>query len=112
MITIDQLLKWRKKYIWDKLDGVARKKGKDYSGDGDTFANIRLVEQTLKMPSEIGVLVRLQDKFIRICNLMSTKEGPAVESESLDDSIEDMINYLSYILALREERKNGGTLPE
>jgi hypothetical protein len=108
MITIEQLLSWRAK-LWAKLDDLARKKGADYSGIGaDTFLNLRAVEQ-FGLPAEIGVMVRVSDKFARIWQLLmrswlSGKQAQ-VSDESIDDSIQDAVNYLSYILALRAERK-------
>jgi hypothetical protein len=109
MITIDQLIDYRKREIWEKLDAIALKKGHDYSGaKGDTFKNIRMPEHTLGIPAEVGILVRLNDKFSRMGTLIiaewKDQEGAAVKDESIDDTIKDAINYLSYILVLRAER--------
>jgi hypothetical protein len=109
------MIEWRRKNIWDKLDAIAQAKGRDYSGDSkDTFENIRLVETTMNMPAEVGIMVRLQDKLIRGATLLTrewkTGGGPAVKDESLTDTLMDAINYLSYIIILREERKRGGKL--
>ena len=116
MITIDELIEWRRREIWDKLDTVATAKGHDYSGaKGDTFKNIRMCETILSIPPEIGVLLRLNDKFSRLGNLIVSEwrcgDQAAVKDESVEDTVLDAINYLSFVLALRAERKNHGRLP-
>jgi hypothetical protein len=116
MITIDDLIEWRKREIWERLDTIALQKGHDYSGTkGDTFKNIRLNEHILGMPAEIACLVRLNDKFSRMGTLLvggwKDNETAAVKDESVEDTVLDAINYLTYILALRAERRNGGILP-
>lgn len=50
-----------------------------------------------------GIMVRLCDKVVRIGNLLDKKE---VSSESIFDSIEDLINYaaiLHYIIKVEKE---------
>jgi hypothetical protein len=118
MITVEALLAWRKKHIWDFLDNMAKEKGSDYSGEGevDTFRNLRLVEYTMEIPTEVGIQIRLHDKFMRT-NILLKREwesgrGPSVKDESLSVTILDHINYLTYIQALRAERFNKGVLPE
>ena len=117
MITIDELIEWRKREIWGKLDTVALAKGHDYSGGkGDTFKNIRMCEHILGIPPEIGILIRLNDKFSRMGTLIISewRDGgkAAVKDESVEDTILDAINYLSFVLALRAERKNHGRLSD
>jgi len=124
MITIDEMLVWRKKHIWEKLDVVARAKSHDYSGiETDTFKNIRLVDHLTdgRVTSELGLVPRIGDKYSRLTTLVTNDyfkrlgvkfEVPAVKEERIEDTIEDMINYLTYLLILRAERTNGGTLPE
>ena len=117
MITIDELIEWRKRAIWEKLDSIASAKGHDYSGTkGDTFRNLRINEQLLGIPAEIACLVRLNDKFSRMGALLVSEwrdgEKAAVKDESVEDTVLDAINYLSYVLALRTERKNHGRLSD
>jgi hypothetical protein len=114
LLNIDQLLEFRKQ-LWKELDKVAEAKGKDYSGDtrsnknGDTFRNIRICEQ-FGLPAEIGIMVRLSDKFNRIFELLmrewQNKGGAEVKDEAIEDTLQDMINYASYIIAIREEKKS------
>ena len=108
-MNIDELIKFRAK-LWAELDSVAKAKGKDYSGaEGDTFKNLRLSE-LYGVPAEIGILIRVGDKYSRIFELLMREwkggDGPAVKEEAIEDSLKDMINYISYILAIRSERKD------
>lgn len=107
-MNINELKEYRK-HLWKELDDVAKRKGADYSGKkGDTFRNIRVVEQ-YGIPSEIGICVRLGDKYNRIFELLmrewQRKGGAEVKDEAIEDTLKDMINYASYILAIREEKK-------
>ena len=104
MITIDQLIEIKQR-LFDKSQALSKSKGHDYSGQaGDTFKNIRVAE-TFGMKSEKGVLIRLMDKVMRISNYLD-QDAFAVKDESLEDTIIDAINYLTYIYALHEERKD------
>ena len=105
-MSIDELLTFRKQ-LWTELDFIAKQKGADYSGkEGDTFRNIRMVER-FGIPAEVGIMVRLGDKFNRAFELLMRKwqntGGAEVKDESVQDTIKDMINYASYILAIMGE---------
>lgn len=107
-MNIDELLKFREK-LWQELDTIAKQKGHDYSGEnGDTFKNLRLSE-LYGVPAEIGILIRVGDKYSRLFELLMRDwkkgDGPAVSNESIEDNLKDAINYLSYILAIRQEKK-------
>ena len=129
MTTIEEMIAWRKKHVFDKLDEIARAKGADYSGKtGDTFKNIRLIEVLSDgvITTDVGLVTRMTDKFSRMVQLLTREflvylgqkfgvainaDGPAVKDESVEDSIRDYINYLTYELVIRAERWNGGKLP-
>ena len=106
-MNIGELLAFRKK-LWVELDFISKSKGADYSGKaGDTFRNIRIVER-FGIPAEIGIMVRLGDKFNRSFELLMRKwqsqGGAEVKDETIQDTLKDMINYTSYILALLSEK--------
>ena len=78
-------------------------KNHDYTGGSDDpFANFRATEM-LGVPAEIGVLTRCLDKFQRIKSFVSTGTLQ-VKSESVDDAIEDVINYMVLLKGIIRER--------
>jgi len=83
------------KVVIDKLALVRKAKGADYSGDVDTFANLRAW-------GSLGVAVRIGDKVHRLTNIM--KSGKVhVKDESLLDTVEDLINYALFLRILLEQ---------
>ena len=92
------------KSVFAKCATVMEKKNADYSAsDNNAFRNFEAVEQFGIVDTKSGMMVRLTDKFTRICNLLK-KDADAVE-ESLQDSIEDAINYLVILHARLEGEK-------
>lgn len=89
--------------------GIAliKKKNADYSGAADPFKNFRSAE-TVGVGVDRAILVRILDKIARINNLLD-KENK-VESESIDDTLLDLINYSAilkaYISSTRKEYEN------
>ena len=81
-------------------------KNADYTGGNegdDPFANFRATEM-LGVPAEIGVLTRCLDKFQRIKAFVNNGTL-AVKSESVDDAIEDVINYMVLLKGIIVERR-------
>ena len=73
---------------------ILDKKNHDYTKDNsDALRNFKAVEFFRLTDAPTGILVRLSDKFMRICNL-SHGDKAKVVGESLQDTIDDMINYL------------------
>lgn len=85
---------------------IAKKKNNDYAGEKakDPFANFRGSEFLTGVSVEKGILVRLGDKFKRVSNLL--EQEAAVKDESIQDTLNDMINYVA-ILKSYIKRKNG-----
>lgn len=86
---------------------LVERKNKDYAGDNDFLANFRMSEKMGITPSK-GVLLRISDKFSRICQLV--QKDPNVTEETIHDTLIDLMNYSALmILCLKDEeerRKN------
>jgi hypothetical protein len=84
------------------LDTMA-KKNHDYAKDTvDALRNFKAVEYFKLTDAPTGVAVRLCDKWMRICNLLNTEAQ--VKDEKVEDTINDMINYLVILKASIIER--------
>ena len=80
-----------------ELATLRRAKGRDYSGTDDTFANLREY-------GSLGVVIRMADKMHRLQTLYKPGAGsPAVADESVDDTVDDMINYALFLRILRAQ---------
>lgn len=83
---------------------IMKSKNQDYAGGSDDpFANFR-VSEMFGIPGELGILMRCTDKFKRIESFVRTGTL-AVKAESVDDAIEDVINYMILLKGLIESRK-------
>lgn len=82
------------KYLTEDLYKVYEAKNADYGSS---------VTDTYNRFGDISFLVRITDKYNRICTLME-KEAK-VKDETIDDTIQDLINYL--ILWQIERKFNG-----
>ena len=83
-----------KKIVTETME-LCVKKNKDYGSS---------VEDTFEKFGDISYLVRITDKYNRICSLLN-KEGE-VKDESIDDTIRDMANYAVLWLASRNLKEN------
>lgn len=81
--------------ITNGLYGTYCKKNRDY---GNSF------EQSLNKFGEISALIRISDKYNRLCSLITNK-GQEVKDESIDDTILDMANYLIMWQMYRKSKK-------
>jgi hypothetical protein len=87
------------------LETMARK-NHDYAKDTvDALRNFKAVEYFKLTDTATGVAVRLCDKWMRICNLLHT--DAKVKDEKIEDTINDMINYLVILKASLMERTSG-----
>lgn len=81
---------------------ILKEKNQDYSGgSGDPFANFRGSE-FIGIKPELGILMRSMDKFKRIQAFVETGTL-AVKSESVNDAIRDVINYMVLLQGLIQE---------
>ena len=83
-----------KKIVTETME-LCVKKNKDYGSS---------VEDTFEKFGDISYLVRITDKYNRICSLLN-REGE-VKDESIDDTIRDMANYAFLWLASRNLKEN------
>ena len=82
------------------------KKNRDYAGRGGTepFANFTRVESMGICSTESGMLVRLTDTMSRLSSF--TESGKlAVENESFEDTVVDVINYMVLFYAYIKDKK-------
>ena len=77
-------------------------KNHDYSRGEDGLRNFKLCEIMQVADAENGIMVRLCDKFARICNLLHAENK--VKSESIEDTIDDAINYFVILKATLKEK--------
>lgn len=88
--------------IVGEMTAITRAKNTDYAGCGDAFKNFRLTEVLGVADTARGILVRMSDKFQRICNLID-REG-AVADEKVEDTLKDLANYAIITLIYLEEQ--------
>lgn len=74
--------------------GAAKNAG--YAGDADPLANFQTAE-ALGIPVPLGIAVRMSDKWARLTRLLKTGENP-LPSESITDTLQDLINYAAILL--------------
>jgi len=79
---------------------IRKRKGHDYSGEQDTFDNLREF-------GSFGVLVRIGDKFKRLKHFYQQGDL-AVKDESVKDTMHDLINYALFLLIMHEQEKTHG----
>ena len=80
---------------------ICKKKNHDYAGDGDALKNFKLVEYLGICDAPTGVMVRLCDKFSRLANVY---KGGAKVNETVDDTLDDIINYCNILRATLIEK--------
>ena len=94
-MTRDQMFAFMLAHV-EKCVELARRKNADYSGaSDDPFFNLR-------RGGEFGIAVRLDDKVSRLLSLLKPGATAKVASESVDDTIDDIVNYGLLLRAMRE----------
>lgn len=88
-----------------KLKSITLAKNSDYAGDSDPFSNFRLCEFMNLCSTEAGIMVRIGDKYSRICNLLD-KDEAKVKDESVQDTLLDLANYCIIAAILINSEKN------
>lgn len=85
--------------ILDEMNRIHEAKDHDYAGEVP-FSNFRKCE-SFGIPAWKGVMVRLSDKWSRLCTLADTEAK--VKDEKFDDTLLDLANYAVICYILREE---------
>lgn len=104
-MTREDLLKMHE-MICEKGRNLMRKKNADYAGnDGlEPFANFTRVEAMGICSTEQGFLVRMTDKMSRLSSFVESGKL-AVENESFEDTIIDIVNYSVLMYAYLHDKK-------
>lgn len=76
---------------------ILDRKGRDYSGTTDGMGSFRT-------HGSFGIVVRLHDKMCRL-NQLYTSGLQAVTDESIDDTLDDLINYAALTKIMRAIEK-------
>lgn len=103
-MTRDELLQLHEQTC-EAARGIMTAKNQDYTANkgDDPFANFK-ASAFIGVEPEIGVLMRCMDKFKRIESF--ARNGTlAVKTESVDDAIQDVINYMILLQGLTVERR-------
>jgi hypothetical protein len=95
-------------YLCGKAKALMVTKNADYTGKRGTFANLKMSE-LISIAPEKGILLRCLDKISRIDTLVEGGELQ-VKSESITDSIVDVINYMILLAGLLQEREENKTV--
>lgn len=82
------------KTLTAKMLEITTKKNNDYGGASDPFKNFRSFE-------ELGILVRMSDKFARLRTAIVEKREFEVADESVEDTCLDLANYALLLLCYR-----------
>lgn len=109
-MTIDDLLLLHQATC-DCARDIMRKKNHDYtSGSADPFANFR-ASAVLGVHPVIGILARSIDKFQRIRSFVE-QGALAVKTESVDDAIQDVVNYMILAQGMLVEMRQASAVKE
>lgn len=94
------------KNVVTKMNDIVKAKNQDYSGGGDAsaFNNFTMVETKGVCSTEAGFLVRMEDKMMRINNLIKNG-GAAVKDESIKDTLMDLANYSILMMGYIESKE-------
>jgi hypothetical protein len=91
-----------------KCRGIMERKNSDYTGGKtatDALANFK-ASSALGLHPVMGLLLRLQDKLMRIRSFVADGEL-RVDGETVEDAFDDGINYLILGKALLREERSG-----
>lgn len=90
------------------MEQISSNKNSDYANDRDLLSNFRMCEN-FGVPTHIGIMTRLSDKYSRICRLLQ-KGNPVIKDERLGDTVIDLANYALLFLIAYEESTGVETL--
>ena len=80
-------------------------KNGDYATVEDAFANFRAVEHFGVCSVEVGILTRMSDKFVRVCNLIKNgNPSRKVADEAVTDTLRDLSVYAKILKIYLESK--------
>lgn len=89
--------------LFDKVAAILEEKNARYShAESNAFKNFEMSEYHNLTTREIGVAVRLGDKYSRLATLL-TANNPTSD-EAIIDTVEDFIGYLAILHAMLKEK--------
>ena len=93
--------------LLDEIKDLHKRKNDGYAGKGatDPWANFRMAEM-LGISAFEGCLVRMSDKYIRVCNLSKDPTNEQV-GEAITDTLMDLAVYSLIAICLFEEEDFG-----
>lgn len=86
--------------ILDELKDLHERKNNNYSSDEEPLANLRACK-SMGISPVTGVVLRLGDKYSRLCEL--SKGKPDLVGESMKDTFRDMAVYAILAMMLLDE---------
>lgn len=91
--------------LLDEMEDIHRRKNAGYAGENppDPWSNFRMAEM-LDVSAFNGCLVRMGDKFARVCNL-AKNEGNDKVGENIKDTLMDLAIYSLTGICLYEEQE-------
>lgn len=87
--------------ITSEMLELTRKKNNDYGGESDPWKNFREF-------GELGILVRMSDKWARIKSALQEKRELQVSDETVEDTIKDLAVYSIILLIWRRANRREG----
>lgn len=95
--------------LLEKMKEIHSDKNHDYSGENDPFKNFKMSE-IMGIPAWKGCLVRISDKFSRLCSF-ANKEEYKVKDENIKDTLMDLAIYSLICSILYDENLRKGKNP-
>jgi len=90
VLTREELLEMHN-YLCREARDLMEQKNHDYGGAQEVFGNLQACEDLGICSTEQGILIRMVDKLSRLINF--EKQGKFSVDESVDDNVQDLINY-------------------
>lgn len=87
--------------LLEELKEIHSNKNHDYANE-DPLSNFRISEK-MGIPAWKGCLVRISDKFSRICNF-AKKEELKTKDENIEDTLKDLAVYSLICIILYREK--------
>jgi hypothetical protein len=90
-----------------QMADTCKRKNHDYSDpeSADYYKNFRSCE-SFGVPAELGIMVRMSDKWSRICEL--SKKEAQVKDETVEDTLIDLSVYSLFSVLVRRAKKEKG----